>query len=138
MKKNELKMGVILSYVTMFISFVIPLFYTPIMLRILGQNEYGVYSLANSVISYLALLNFGMGQSIIRYVSQYRAKNQFDKVNKIISLFFLVFMFLAFIVLIAGIILYIGSTSWFSKGLTIAEISTLKKLIIIMTISTAV
>ncbi len=138
MKKNELKMGVILSYVTMFISFVIPLFYTPIMLRILGQNEYGVYSLANSVISYLALLNFGMGQSIIRYVSQYRAKNQFDKVNKIISLFFLVFIFLAFIVLIAGIILYIGSTSWFSKGLTITEISTLKKLIIIMTISTAV
>ena len=40
---NELKAGAILSYVNVIISFIIPLFYTPIMLKKLGQAEYGLY-----------------------------------------------------------------------------------------------
>ena len=60
-KNNELKAGVLLSYVNLAIGMIIPLIYTPIMLRLLGQAEYGLYSLSNSVISYLSLLTFGIG-----------------------------------------------------------------------------
>lgn len=52
---NQKKVGVLLSYVNLAISTIIPFFYTPIMLAILGQSEYGLYSLSNSVISYLSL-----------------------------------------------------------------------------------
>ena len=49
MKKiNQLHSGVILSYLNLAISFVIPFLYTPVMLRMLGQEEYGLYSLSNS------------------------------------------------------------------------------------------
>ena len=46
-EKNQLRIGVLLSYINLGISCIIPFVYTPIMLRILGQSEYGLYSLAN-------------------------------------------------------------------------------------------
>ena len=57
MQKNELKSGVILSYINLGLGTVIPFIYTPIMLRMLGQAEYGLFSLASSAVSYLSLLD---------------------------------------------------------------------------------
>ena len=42
-KVNELKVGSIITYINLIISTIIPLLYTPVMLRILGQEEYGLY-----------------------------------------------------------------------------------------------
>ena len=60
MARNELKAGVILSYVNLLIGNLIPFFYTPVMLELLGQSEYGLYGIANSVMGYIGLLNFGI------------------------------------------------------------------------------
>ena len=66
MKKiNELKAGALLSYVELAITCIIH-YYTLIMLRILGQAEYGLYSLSNSVISYLSAAQFWR-MAVIRY-----------------------------------------------------------------------
>ena len=61
-KTNQLKIGVMLSYVSMIVQNIITIVYTPVMLRLLGQNEYGLYQLVYSVVSYLGLLNFGFGR----------------------------------------------------------------------------
>lgn len=37
------------------------------MLRMMGQGEYGLYSLVASVVSYLTMLDFGFGNAIVRY-----------------------------------------------------------------------
>ena len=55
MEKNELKSGVILSYINLLLGTIIPFIYTPIMLRMLGQSEYGLFSLASSAVSYLSV-----------------------------------------------------------------------------------
>ena len=69
MKVNQLRAGVIMTYVNIGLGSLIPFVYTPIMLRLLGQSEYGLYSLANSVVGYLSLLSFGLGSTIVRYVA---------------------------------------------------------------------
>ena len=69
MQRNELKSGVILSYINLVIGTIIPFVYTPVMLRMLGQAEYGLFSLASSSVSYLSLLSFGFGSTIVRYAS---------------------------------------------------------------------
>ena len=74
MKVNQLRAGVIMTYVNIGLGSLIPFVYTPIMLRLLGQSEYGLYSLANSVVGYLSLLSFGLGSTIVRYVAKYRAE----------------------------------------------------------------
>lgn len=135
---NQLKVASLLTYVNIIISCIIPLFYTPIMLDILGQNEYGLYSLSNSVVGYLSLLTFGMGNTVIRYVIKCRTENDYDKLERVAGMFVLIYLMLAGLVLLVGFQLPRFSGNVFGKGLSAYEISRLNCLIIIMTASTAI
>lgn len=137
-KVNELKAGALLSYVNLAITCIIPLLYTPIMLRMLGQSEYGLYSLSNSVTSYLSMLNFGMGSAVIRYVAKARAEGDKEQVEKTVGLFAVIYIILALLVIIVGFILTIFVDTWFAKGLSDAEIERLRVLMVIMSLSTAI
>lgn len=76
MKYNQIKVGAILSYVSLILGNVISILYTPIMLRMLGESEFGLFNLANSVVGYLGVLNFGLGNAIARYTAKYRAEKE--------------------------------------------------------------
>ena len=56
MKTNQLKIGVVLSYVSMIAQNIIAIVYTPVMLRLLGQSEYGLYQLVYSVLDLVVLM----------------------------------------------------------------------------------
>ena len=137
-KVNELKVGSIITYINLIISTIIPLLYTPIMLRILGQEEYGLYSLSNSVISYLTLLNFGFGTAIIRFISKFRIEGDHDKIEGVTGLILSIYGIIAIIVCIVGFLLTKGTGLFFGTGLTVNEIQRLKVLMVIMTVSTAI
>ena len=134
---NQLRIGVVLSYVNLGISCIIPFLYTPIMLHILGQAEYGLYSLANSVISYLILLSFGFGSTIIRYISKYRAEENKEAVNRTFGFFLLLYVFLGILVFVVGLVVSNNVEPIFHKGLTESEIDKVHVLIIIMSFNTA-
>lgn len=63
---NQVRMGAILSYLNIAIGSLIPMFYTPIMLQLMGQSEFGLYRLSSSVTSYLSLISFGIGSAVVR------------------------------------------------------------------------
>ena len=65
---NQLKVGAALNYVSIILHMVVGLVYTPYMLRTLGQSEYGLYSLAASIIAYLTVLDLGFGNAIVSLV----------------------------------------------------------------------
>lgn len=134
---SQLRIGVILSYINLGISFIIPFTYTPVMLRMLGQSEYGLYSLSNSVINYLTLLTFGFGSTVIRYLSKYRAENNKEGVQKTFGLFLGLYSIAALLVLIIGIIISFNVEEIFHKGLTENEINKMHILVLIMTFNTA-
>ena len=120
---NQLKTGVILSYITLFLSTVIPLIYTPIMLRILGQSEYGLYSLAQSVVGYLSLLNFGIGTAIIKYVTKYRVEGKKEEVERVFGLFLFIYLIFGVLVLSCGAVLVVVCPRFYSSTLSADEIS---------------
>ena len=53
--RDEKKSGALLSYFYLGLKVVIGIAYTPIMLRYLGQAEFGVYTEAQTVISFLTM-----------------------------------------------------------------------------------
>ena len=55
----------------------VQLVYTPVMINLLGQSEYGLYTLVASVVSYLSLLTLGFGASYIRFYSRYKSNKTF-------------------------------------------------------------
>lgn len=135
--RNQLRAGVILSYINLGISSLIPFFYTPVMLRMLGQAEYGLYSLANSVISYLTLLTFGFGSTVIRYLAKYRAEGDREGVRKTFGLFLLLYSAAGLLVLLVGTVLSFHVEDIFHRGLTGAELDKVHILVLIMTFNTA-
>ena len=54
---KQIKIGAILSYVAIFINILSALIYTPWMLSHIGDSDYGLFTLAHSVIT-LFLLDF--------------------------------------------------------------------------------
>ena len=134
---NQLRTGVLLSYVNLGISCIIPFLYTPVMMHMLGQAEYGLYCLANSVISYLTLLSFGFGSTIIRYISKYRAEKNKEAVCRTFGFFLQLYIFLGILVFVVGLIISNNVEVIFRKGLTVAEIDKIHILIIIMAFNTA-
>ncbi|NFO13457.1 hypothetical protein FDB34_04370 [Clostridium botulinum] len=86
-KVNQLKAGAILSYISLGLTNIIAIIYTPIMLRLLGQSEYGLYNLSNSIIGYLGVLDFGLGNAIVRYTAKYRAEEDKDGESNLNGLF---------------------------------------------------
>ncbi len=135
---NERKAGVLLTYVNMALGFVIPIFYTPIMLRMLGQSEYGLYSLANSVISYLGLLSLGLGSAIVRYLMRCRADGDENGFNAMAGLFLVIYSVISVLTIITGIGLTGFTGVLFGQSLTQNEMIKLDYLMIIMSLSTAV
>lgn len=137
MKVNQLKAGVILSYFNLILSSIIPLIYTPIMLKILGQEEYGLYSLSLSTVGYLSLLSFGFGSTIIRYISKYRAEDNVEKVKDIFGFFLLLYTALGFLVVFCGLLISNNVEFIFSESLSNLQVSKMKKLVLIMAINCA-
>ena len=58
---NQRKVGTLLSYLHIFISNTVSILYTPYMLQMMGQSEYGLTGTATSFISYLSISSFGIG-----------------------------------------------------------------------------
>lgn len=138
MKVNQLKIGVVLSYVSMVVRNIIAIVYTPVMLRLLGQSEYGLYQLVYSVVSYLGLLSFGFGSAYVRFYSRYKVKDDQEGIAKLNGMFMIVFNIIAIIALFAGGVLVGNVNNLFSKSLTANEINTARILMILMVINLAI
>ena len=136
-KSTERKTGAVLSYVQIALSAVASIVYTPIMLRLIGQNEYGLYGTVLSFVGLLDLLNLGFSSSYIKFYSGYKVKNEQDKINSFNSLFFLVFAVIAAIALVIGCSFSFRLDLVFDKGLTESEYAKAKIMMILLTVSTA-
>ena len=79
MKVNQKKAGVLLTYLAQGIHIVSGLLYTPIMLRLLGQSEYGLYQLVASVVSYLSVLSLGFNSSYMRFYTMVKKEGDEEK-----------------------------------------------------------
>ena len=128
----------ILSYLNLAVGNLIPFFYTPIMLELLGQSEYGLYKIAGSTTSYLSLMAFGIGSAVSRFIIKARTQEGKEAEERMFGLFNLLFQAVALLTLIVG-----GVITWkldliYGASLTAAELSRMQILVGLMVINTAV
>lgn len=138
MKKNQLKGGVILSYVSLILGNGISILYTPIMIRLLGQAEYGLTSLSNTVIGYLGIMNLGLGNAIVRYTTKYRVLGDKEEEYNLNGMFFIIYSILGLIVVSIGIILIANINSIFGKTLHNTELIRIRYLMVLMLFNLAI
>ena len=129
------KIGVIISFITVIVELFSACFFTPLLLRSLGSNEYGIYALVLSITSYLVLLDLGVGNSVVKYMSKFRANRDSESQNKFFGAISVYYYFVSFVVLLAGSIIYVFFPRFFSKGLSSEEIVLAKQLLIIVVLN---
>lgn len=124
-----------MSYLTMGLGYLISIVYTPIMLRLLGRNEYGLYSLVTSVVAFLGVLNFGFGSTYTRFYLRYKVENDEDEIAKLNGMFLHIFLVIGAIALLASGAMVMYSELVFGPELTAQEHKTARILLIILTAS---
>lgn len=134
---NQLKAGAALNYVSICLNMVVGLIYTPYMLRMLGQSEYGLYSLAASIIAYLTVLDLGFGNAIIRYTAKFRAEGKQREQEEMFGMFFILYIGIGAIAMIAGSVLSLNVENMFSRAMTDTEVSRTRIMLWLMTFNLA-
>lgn len=122
MPVNQLKAGVVLNYVVIFLNTVVGLLYTPYMLRMMGQSEYGLYSLVASVIAYLTVLDLGFGNAIVRYTAKFRAEKKTEEQYEMFGMFFLLYLVIGIVAFGIGLGLYFNVDTLFGNTMTAVEL----------------
>lgn len=138
MAKGQLKAGSILSYIQMGVSVLINLIYTPVMIRLLGQSEYGLYNTVSSTIAMLSILSLGFNAGYIRYFSKYKKENDNKSIYKLNGLFLIIFVVIGIIAFLCGLFLSQNLTLVFDEGLTAQEYETAKVLMLLLAINLAI
>ena len=131
------KLGVVLSYISQVIQILSGVIYTPIMLRLLGQSEYGLYQLVYSTVSYLSLLSFGFSSAYIRFYSRLKAKKDEDEIARLNGMFLSIFGLLSLVCILCGIVMISNIESLFGSGLTLLEYQKAKILMALMVFNLA-
>lgn len=136
-EKSQLKAGIILNYINLILGNLIPIFYTPVMLGLLGQNEYGLYKLSSGFTSYLSLISLGIGAAVTRYLIKANTIKGKDEEEKILGLFMVIFQVIAVCAFIVGTLLTLNLQIWYGNALTPAELDRMKVLVFLMVCNTA-
>ena len=138
MKRNQLKGGAILSYVVLGLNSLVGLVYTPYMLRMMGQSEFGLYSLVASVIAYLTIFDLGFGNAIIRYTAKFRSEGKTDEQYSMFGMFIVLYSIIGIAVFLLGLVLYFNVNVLFGDTMTTEELSKASILILLMVFNLAI
>lgn len=129
---NQLKAGAILNYVVIILNTLVGLLYTPYMLRMMGQSEYGLYALVASVIGYLTVLDLGLGNAIVRYTAKFRAEGKTKEQYEMFGMFLILYLAIGVIALFAGMGLYFNVDNMFGDTMNASELDHARTMMLIL------
>lgn len=125
----QIKLGAVISYITIIFSIITGLLYTPWMIRQIGQNNYGLYTLASSLIS-LFIIDFGISIAVARFIAKYNADEDQQSVNNLLGIVYKLYLIIDVVVLTTLVVVYFFINIIY-VGLTPAELVDFKVIYII-------
>lgn len=103
---HQIRMGAIISYIVIAINMLSGVLYTPWMIRTIGQDNYGIYTLATSLIS-IFLLDFGMSAAVSRFISKYNAEDDKESVNNLLGIVYKLYIIIDAVILFSLIVVFL-------------------------------
>lgn len=141
---NERKIGILISYINIFLQTIVGFIYVPILLYYIGAGEYGIYQLIGSFIAYFSIMDFGLTTAVINFYTKYKVENNKIAMENLLAIAMRCFLGITIFLVILAIGVYINLDNIFSFSMTNAEIISAKKIFlllifnIIITISTMI
>ena len=133
---RQIKIGALISYFALAIDVIAGLLYTPWIIRQIGDSDYGLYTLATSLIS-MFMLDFGMSAAVAKFVSHYRAKGDQTGMDNFLGLIYKLYILVSAVISVVLVVIYFNISGIYVK-LTPSELESLRVVYIIAGFSTVV
>ncbi|UCD18151.1 MAG: hypothetical protein JSV44_04365, partial [Candidatus Zixiibacteriota bacterium] len=79
------------SWVALAVRVLIVFLVNPFIIHTLGNDRFGAWMLIFSIINYLTVLDLGLKQALIRFVSKFLGLNEFDNINEVLNTSFAIY-----------------------------------------------
>jgi O-antigen/teichoic acid export membrane protein len=135
---SQIKKGALLNYASIFLTNIIGLLITPFIIKELGNSEFGLYTLIGSLIAYISVLDLGLNNTIVRFVSKFRAEKDKIAEENFLATIMIIYGFISVFVIIIGIVCYFNIDAIYGDSLTLEEIKKAKIMFIILIINLAI
>ena len=83
---NQRKIGVILSYFYTILHIITNLIYVPLLLKLIGKTEYGLYQMVGSMMAYITIMESLLSSGILRYYCKYNNLKDEEKKENILAI----------------------------------------------------
>lgn len=92
------------------IGYVLPLLAAlltiPLMLKYFGVDQYGLYIICISLIGFMNFVDLGVGQAVVKYVTEYESTGQREKVKPVLDIALMIYIVLGILVVL---LLYVSA-----------------------------
>lgn len=92
----------LLLYIRMFISMIVGLYTSRVVLNVLGVEDYGIYGVVGGVVAMMGFLNATMSGATARFITYEIGRGEKEMLSKTFSSAFVVHIIIAAVVLIVG------------------------------------
>lgn len=135
---SQIKKGALLNYITIFLTNAVGLLLTPYVILKLGDSEFGLYTLIGSLVGYISVLDLGLNNTIVRFVSKYRASRDIKGEENFLATTMLLYLVISLAVVFVGVLCFVNIEDIFSKSLTLEEINKAKIMFAILIFNLAI
>ncbi|MEY8481192.1 oligosaccharide flippase family protein [Lachnospiraceae bacterium 48-21] len=106
-KQGDRVSAALLSYLLTILHIIVNLIYSPLLIHYIGDSEYGLYQLAASFFSYIAIFESSVSVGVLRFYCNAKAKKDEDAVENVLAVARYIYNILSLIVLAAGSMLVV-------------------------------
>lgn len=133
--KGSVKKAAILSYIKLGITNIGGLIVTPYIIKMLGNEEYGLYVLIGAFVGYLSILDLGLNNAIVRYVAQYQAeKNKLAEEN-FLAISIIIYLGIGLLLVVLGSVFYFNIENLFGSTLNFEQLEKAKWMMLILIVN---
>lgn len=127
---KQIRIGAVISYVALAVNIAATLVYMPWMVSVIGEANYAMYTLANSFVN-IFVMDFGLSSSVSKFIAQYRAEGNAQKVNEFMATVSRIYLILDAAIAVILVVLFFFIDTIYT-GLTVDEIQTFRSLYLIV------
>lgn len=132
------KKGVIVSAAYIVGQIAVNLVYVPLLLTTIGQDEYGLYQLVGSIVSYIAALNGVLAAGVGRFYSKYKAEEDAGGMDATIATANVVYNIVGLIAIAVSILFIPMVRTAYSSSLDQAQLAEMGGMLVILALNTVV
>lgn len=108
-----LKGNVLASYGRFLVVMAVQFALTPVILKAVGAEDFGLWSLTFAVMGFLGLMDGGLATSAVKFIAECRGSGDTERRNRIASTLLVLYLGLAGIATVAVFVLSLGYVHWF-------------------------